>query len=84
MEIKMAEKSLKRQIREMEAAKRDAQAAPVPEKSLSFDEWWILLQKRTPLRPHLKEIIWADFNARGLKKQELATKYDEGLKLFGL
>lgn len=81
----MKQKSLKRQIKEMEAAKRD-QAKPLvqPESKLSFDEWWIMLNKRMPLKPHLKEIIWADFNARGLKKEELAAKYDEGLKLFGL
>jgi hypothetical protein len=51
---------------------------------LSFDEWWIRLQKQKLLRQHMKEIIWADFNARGLGREELATKYDEGLRLFGL
>lgn len=82
----MSQKSLKHKIKEMETAQRQQAQASIlaPEQKVSFDEWWILLQKRMPLRPHMKEIIWADFGARGLKKEELAAKYDEGLKLFGL
>lgn len=81
----MEQKNLKRKIKEMESAKRaEVEVAPILEAKVSFDEWWIMLQKRLALRPHMKEIIWADFNARGLKKEELVAKYDEGLKLFGL
>jgi len=80
----MVEKNLKRKIKEMETAKKEEQLRPESDKNVSFDEWWIVLNKRMSLRPHLKEIIWADFNARGLKKEELTTKYDDGLKLFGL
>ena len=81
----MADKNLKRKIKEMEDAKREQNSQPAsPNERQSFDHWWIMLNKRMSLRPHLKEIIWADFNARGLKKEEPAVKYDEGLKLFGL
>jgi hypothetical protein len=81
----MSEKNLKRKIKEMEDAKREQNPQPAsPDERQSFDHWWIMLNKRMSLRPHLKEIIWADFNARGLKKEEPVTKYDEGLKLFGL
>lgn len=79
----MKEKSLKRKIKEMEDAQRPS-PAPQADEKLSFDHWWILLNKRMPLRAHLKEIMWADFNARGLGKEELVAKYDEGLRLFGL
>ena len=81
----MKEKSLKRKIKEMESAQREQnQVTPSPDQILSFDQWWVALSKRMTLRPSLKEIVWADFNARGIKKEELATRYEEGLKLFGL
>lgn len=81
----MKEKSLKRQIKEMEDAKREQNHAPSkPDDVLSFDQWWVSLCRRMTLRPSLKEIMWADFNSRGLKKEEPASRYDEGLKLFGL
>jgi len=81
----MKEKSLKHQIKEMEDAQRELAAAPITlDTTVSFDHWWILLNKRMSLRPHLKEIMWADFNSRGLKKEELVARYDEGLRLFGL
>ena len=81
----MKEKSLKRKIKEMETAQRE-QSQPLTKADdlLSFDQWWVMLGKRMTLKPSLKEIMWADFKARGLKKEELAAKYDEGLKLFGL
>jgi hypothetical protein len=85
METNMKEKSLKHKIKEMENAQRSS--APVSgtlEEKLSFDHWWILLNMRMSLKPHLKEILWAEFRSRGLKKVETAAKYDEGLKLFGL
>lgn len=81
----MSDKNLKRKIKEMESSKKKVeQVEPSLERNVSFDEWWVVLNKRMSLRPHLKEIIWADFNARGLKKEELVSKFDEGLKLFGL
>ena len=81
----MEQASLKHQIKEMENAKREqTQVSPKSDDKLSFDHWWILLNKKRTLRPHLKEIVWADFNARGLGKEEVGARYDEGLKLFGL
>lgn len=81
----MKEKSLKRKIKEMESAQREqTQVIPSQDQVLSFDQWWVVLSKRMTLRPSLKEIVWADFNARGIKKEELVARYEEGLKLFGL
>ena len=76
-------KKLKEQIKEMEAGKRPAPVI-APEEVLSFDQWWMSMNRTRDLRPSLKEIVWADFNARGLTKQETAKKYDEGLKIFGI
>jgi hypothetical protein len=81
----MSDKNVKRKIKEMEDAKREQNSQPAPADEVqSFDHWWIVLNKRMSLRPHMKEIVWADFNARGLKKEETVAKYEEGLKLFGL
>jgi len=81
----MKDARLKSKIKEMESAKRELEKPTNSTvEKLSFDHWWVSLNKRSTLRPHMKEIIWADFKARGLDKEELADKYDEGLKLFGL
>lgn len=50
---------------------------------VSYDQWWMMIQKKVKLRPHLKEVIWADFKARGADKMEAEEKYDELLKMFG-
>lgn len=54
------------------------------ESVISFDSWWMLLSKQRKLKPHLKEIIWADFQARGLTDYAPKTQYDEALVKFGL
>lgn len=79
-------KDLKKKIKEMEAAKRQSSATAqvAPETKISFDEWWIVLQKKKPMRPHIKEVIMADFKARGLGKEATAADYDKALELFGL
>jgi len=81
----MKQKTLKNKIKEMETAKRlEAVVHMPPDNMVSFDQWWVALSKRMSLRPSLKEIMWADFRARGLNKEESNAKYDEALKLFGL
>ena len=81
----MKGKSLKQQIKQMEDAKREQSQAPSnSEEVVSFDQWWVMLCRRMVLRPSLKEVMWADFKARGIGKEEPMSKYDEGLKLFGL
>jgi hypothetical protein len=51
--------------------------------TMSYDQWWMLAQARKLLRPHMKEVIWADMRARGLDKKETQEKYDQALRLFG-
>ena len=50
---------------------------------IEFEVWWVLNSKN--LAPqHRKEIIWADFKARGLKEVEPAEAYDAALKKYGV
>jgi acetyl-CoA carboxylase alpha subunit len=88
------EREEKRKIKEMEdKARAEAMAAadevvmiqPEGEDQslMSYDQWWMLAQARKPLRPHMKEIIWADMRARGCSKKETQAKYDEAMRLFG-
>jgi hypothetical protein len=56
--------------------------APLPMK-VAFDAWWAMNEKKIPER-HRKEIILADFRARGLSLKETIQSYDEGLKRYGL
>ena len=81
---------LRKKIKEEESKQR-AEAmrnAPVTivekkEEKVSFDIWWITSNKQLKLQPHLKEIIWADFKARGACSEETQERYDEMLALFG-
>ena len=83
---------MKRKIKEMEnQARVDAMASASftvvetenKEEQMSYDQWWMMAQGRQKMRPHLKEVIWADMKARGLSKKETKNKYDEALRLFG-
>ncbi len=78
---------LKRQIKEMEDALRKeaiVESKPDEQEGMSFDQWWIIINQKVSMRPHLKEILIADFKARGLSKLESEEKFNEALKLFGI
>ena len=61
-----------------------AQVAVVAiEEKISFDQWWMMINKKLKLQAHMKEILHVDFKARGLLKLELKQKFDEAMKLFG-
>lgn len=83
---------LKRQAKAAEAqARQEAEKSvrkPVPVKTadqsaISFDQWWMSVAKNPKIRPHLKEIFWADFKSRGYSKKETSQKYYELLDNFG-
>ena len=80
----MKEKNLKAQIKEMEAKKRE-EAAPViePEVELTFDSWF---HQRKPMIPkmHVKEVIQAEFKARGLGEKATMAAFDAALALYGV
>jgi hypothetical protein len=58
------------------------QALPLPAK-LAFDAWWAMKEKKIPVQ-HRKEIIWADFRARGLSTKETMQSYNDALKRYGV
>lgn len=84
LRLKLMAKEVEAKARE-EAVKsmHKPEAKEDDQKAISFDQWWMSLSKRTTVRPHLKEIFWADFKARGCTKKETSAKYYEMLDKFG-
>jgi hypothetical protein len=56
--------------------------APQPMK-VDFDAWWAMNEKKIPVQ-HYKEIIMADFGARGLSLRETPQSYNDALKKYGV
>ena len=50
---------------------------------VSFDVWWATTAKKLATH-HRKEIVMADFKARGLSTQETMVAYDKALQLYGV
>lgn len=80
----MKEKNLKDQIKEMESKKRE-ESAPLmePEAEVAFDSWF---HQRKPMIPkiHVKEVIMAEFKARGLDGKATMAAFDAALALYGV
>lgn len=57
------------------------EAAPKVEPKIDFGSWYY--SKAVPTH-HYKEIVWADFQARGLSEYETKETFDKALKLYGL
>jgi len=82
--------ALAKEIKEMEMAKKKEamekapKVAPVVDLGVSFDEWWMLLVKKITIRPSYKEVIKADFKARGLGDRASMAEYDKALELYGI
>lgn len=74
-------------IKAMETKKKEETAAMVVEKPtdelISFDQWWVKLQRIKPLPAWEREIIWADMKARGLKRTATHEAYNKALALYG-
>lgn len=84
----MAKKKSKEQIdlaaeiKAMEDAKR--KATPVQQdKKMSFNSWYHQRKAKIP-KQHLKEVIWADMVARGLKDMSTMEEFDKALELYGV
>lgn len=76
------EVDLAAEIKAMEDAKR--KAAPVKQdKRMSFDSWYHQRKHKIPAQ-HLKELIWADMAARGVKKEATMEEFDKALGLYGV
>ncbi len=85
-DFKKTDSSVMSAIKEMEkTAREEAKAAnppPVAEK-IFFDQWWANVSSRIPATHH-KEVIFADFKARGLTLRESTADYEIALKMYGL
>ena len=82
---------LAKEIKKMEVANKEqaAKLAPKSEKepaaeSISFDIWWMGFIRKVKIRPSYKEIIIADFKARGLSMKEKEEDYDKAIESFGI
>jgi hypothetical protein len=80
----MKEKNLKAQIKEMEIKKRE-ESAPViePETEVAFDSWFHQRKAMIP-KIHMKEVIQAEFKARGLDGKATVAAFDKALALYGV
>jgi hypothetical protein len=77
-------KNLKEQIKEMENKMREESAPKVsPEETVTFDSWYHQ-RKDKIAKCHHKEIIMADFKARGLDKEATVEEFDKALGLYGV
>ena len=66
----------------MAKGQEKAAQAPQPVK-VDFDAWWAMNESKIPPQHH-KEIVKADFCARGLSLRESMQSYSEALKKYGV
>lgn len=86
--IEAEQEQLMKDIKEMEKRAREEalQALPQEEKkdeSCLFDAWYAMRASQIPGR-HMKEILRADFEGRGLGNKETIAKYDMALEKYGV
>lgn len=90
---RQAELEMRKQIKEVEDKKRieairAAKAKPISPNAgiptMTFDQWWMTVNGKKSLKPWMKEIVWADFKARGKTKNETEESYNKALELFGI
>lgn len=90
---KKSEKELAvaKEIKDMEVSTKEEAAKSAPKQqtetvaeSISFDVWWMGFIREVKIRPSYKEIIIADFKARGLSMKEKKETFDKAIKAFGL
>lgn len=70
------------EIKKMEDAKRVI-APPKRDNQVSFNSWYHQRKASIP-KQHMKEIIWADFVARGIKSMSTMEEFDKALGLYGI
>lgn len=79
---KNKEVKLAAEIKKMEEAKRSAVVIK-PNVKIDFNSWYHQRKKQIP-KQHLKEILWADFKARGISEQSTVEEFDKALELYGI
>lgn len=80
-------KTIKEEIKQMETKKREEKSGPKKEEKknamVSFDSWWHKVKAKIKGR-HPREVILADFKARGLGLKAEKKQYDEALRKYGI
>lgn len=77
-------KDLAAEIKKMEKAKRKEVAAPIPQDTkVTFDSWFHQRVHKIS-KIHAKEVIMADFSARGVEGECTLEEFDKALKLYGV
>lgn len=61
----------------------EAQEPQVEVSKVDFDAWFAVRSPRIP-KHHHKEIIKADFSARGIEQSESLEVFDEALRKYGI
>jgi len=80
----MAEiKKVQDQNREESLIKAPVKPLVMSNEIVSFDQWWMSVNRKIKLQPWLKEVMFVDFKARGAGKMETEKRYNELLGLFG-
>ena len=79
---KKEEAKLAAEIKAMEDTKR--KVVPIKQdKTISYNSWYH--QRKTSIpKQHLKEVIWADMSARGIKTESTVEEFDKALELYGV
>lgn len=68
---------------EAELRKVGQKQEPAVSDVVNFDAWWSEMAKVKKLAIHIKEIVWADFKSRGLKRCDSKAAFEAALKAFG-
>jgi hypothetical protein len=84
-------KTIKEQVREMEKKQRAEAVKTVEVKvvkpkgvsKITFDQWWMIVNKKKQFKHWIKEVMKADFKARGLSDLEEECEFNKALELFG-
>ncbi len=81
-ENKKKEVEIAAERKQMENDKR--KAVPIKQdKTMSYNSWYHQRKSKIP-KQHLKEIIWADMIARGVKDISTVEEFDRALELYGI
>ena len=73
------------QAKEVENKKEQEMRSDIPSSAevlTTFNSWFAEAQKKIP-KCHKKDIIWADFKARGIKEKETKKTFNNALKSYG-
>lgn len=76
-------KPMRPKVKEKEPEMQKMLKETPKEPMMDFDTWFAVRQGDIPDH-HRKEVLKADFKARGLKHQETLEIFDMALKLYGV